>query len=115
MKRNHAHVGSSAIPCPSVLRLIVHVLARQRNCWLSTTRKPKVHHLSRQANTINDDRKAKGDSDGRNSKRVTGSVTCNGFVTREFVETSDETKEQHERSSKHARTAKKGVETIQEV
>ena len=29
----------------------------------------------------------KGDSDGRNSKTVRGSVACNRFVTREFIET----------------------------
>ena len=34
--------------CPSVLPLIVYVLAHQRNCSLSTAREPKVHHLSRQ-------------------------------------------------------------------
>ena len=34
--------------CARMLPVIVYVHARQRNCWLSTTRKPKVHHLSRQ-------------------------------------------------------------------
>ena len=48
MIRNHVHVEKSVTLCPYVLPLIVYVHARQRNCWLFTTRKPKVVHLSRQ-------------------------------------------------------------------
>ena len=48
VKRNHAHVGKSAIPCPFALQSVVDVLARHRNCWLFTTRKQKVPHFSRQ-------------------------------------------------------------------
>ena len=64
---------------------------------------PAVADSSRNANEVEDedeqddemteptqltkDRRAKGDSDGRNSKRFTGSVTCNRFVTREFIQT----------------------------
>ena len=40
-----------------------------------------------EATQINEDREAKGDQDGRNSKRVTGTVTCNRFATCEFIET----------------------------
>ena len=36
---------TSWVSCPSVLPLIIYDHARQRNCWLSTTRKPKVLHL----------------------------------------------------------------------
>ena len=41
-KRNHATPYSSALP------LIVYVRARLQNCWLSTTRKPNILHISQQ-------------------------------------------------------------------
>ena len=98
--------------CPSVLPLIGYDHAHQRNCWLFSTRKPKVFHILRQThrynkdasmnvlnsilrlsirhglpNTNNEDTEAKGFSNGRNSKRGAGTVTKSRFFTREFINT----------------------------
>ena len=60
--------------------LIHHELPMKMRTKMSETTKCRTH-------PHNEDREAKGDSDGRNSKRVTGTVACSGLVASEFIET----------------------------
>ena len=153
MKRNHANVGLSAIPCPSVLPLTMHTSgivgssphANQefftscRGCSDTTKRfideraslNPTTADPPRTADEGEDEdergdemseptqkartEKRKTFSDGRKSKRVTGMLPETDLSQASSLRPSAETQEQPERSLKQVRTAKKGVETLQDV
>ena len=128
------------IPCPYVLPLIVYVHARHRNCWHFTTRKPKVLHLSRQTHRHNKAASMNALHFTTRQLLIQSKLTqMTGAEKRQEIQTdetakesraplplaasshassmgpSGERQEQLVRSSKQARTAKKGAATCQDV